>query len=245
MPVNPQTTSAMSVLRRIATRPQPDPDQQTCDMCAEPITDDHRHVVDIQSRQLMCTCRGCGLLFSADAAHQRYRAVPDRFLSFPDFELTEAEWDSLDIPVGLAFFFSSSVLGRMVAFYPGPAGVAESELGLAAWTDVLQANPELGVLSDDVEALLVRGADHDHQAQCFLVPIDACYELAGRLRSVWRGFDGGQDARAVIEDFFATVEARSKPMSRGLRQAQPAMRPEPGVRPEPAMRPEPVEGPLT
>ena len=249
MPVNPQAPSAMSVpprgggafsiLRRIATRPQPNPDQQTCDMCAEPITDDHRHVVDIQSRQLMCTCRGCGLLFTADAAHQRYRAVPDRFLSFPDFELTEAEWDSLDIPVGLAFFFSSSVLGRVVAFYPGPAGVAESELGLAAWTDVLKANPELGVLSDDVEALLVRGADYDHKAQCFLVPIDACYELAGRLRSVWRGFDGGQDARAVIEGFFATVEARSKPRSRGLRQAQPA------VRPEPAMRPEPVERPLT
>ena len=130
MPVNPQAPSAMSVpprgggalsvLRRIATRPQPNPDQQTCDMCAEPISDDHRHVVDIQSRQLMCTCRGCGLLFTADAAHQRYRAVPDRYLSFPDFELTEAEWDSLDIPVGLAFFFSSSVLGRVVAFYPGP-----------------------------------------------------------------------------------------------------------------------------
>ena len=98
-------------------------------MCAEPISDDHRHVVDIQSSQLMCTCRGCGLLFTAEAAHQRYRAVPDRYLSFPDFQLTEAGWDSLDIPVGLAFFFSSSVLGRVVAFYPGPAGVAESELG--------------------------------------------------------------------------------------------------------------------
>ncbi len=224
MPVNPQASSAssepprgagaLSVLRRIATRPPPEPDQQTCDMCAEPITDDHRHVVDIQSRQLMCTCRGCGLLFTANAANQRYRAVPDRFLSFPDFELTEAEWDSLDIPVGLAFFFSNSVLGRVVAFYPGPAGVAESELGLAAWTDVLKANPELGALSDDVEALLVRSPGHDHEAQCFLVPIDACYELAGRLRTVWRGFDGGQDARAVIEDFFATVAARSRAVGR-------------------------------
>jgi hypothetical protein len=157
----------------------------------------------------------------------------------------------------LAFFFSSSVLDRVVAFYPGPAGVTESELGLAAWTDVLTANPELDVLSDDVEALLVRAPDHDHEAQCFLVPIDACYELAGRLRTVWRGFDGGQDARAVIADFFANVKARSKPISRGLRQAQPAMRPEPAVRPEPAMRPEPavrpepamraepVEGPVT
>jgi hypothetical protein len=110
---------------------------------------------------------------------------------------------------------------------------------LAAWTDVLEANPELDVLSDDVEALLVRAPDLDHDAQCFLVPIDACYELAGRLRTVWRGFDGGQDARAVITDFFVTVEARSKTMSRGLRRAQPARRP------EPAMRPEPVEGPST
>ena len=46
-----------------------------------------------------------------------------------------------------------------MAFYPGPAGVAESELGLAAWTDVLDANPELGALSDDVEALLVRAPE--------------------------------------------------------------------------------------
>ncbi len=212
--VPPRGAAALSVLRRIATRPPPDPNSQTCDMCAEPITSDHRHVVDIQSRQLMCTCRGCGLLFTAEAAHQRYRAVPDRYLSFPDFDISEPGWDSLDIPVGLAFFFSSSVLGRVVAFYPGPAGVTESELGLAAWTDVLEANPELDVLSEDVEALLVRGPDRDHGAQCYLVPIDACYELAGRLRTVWRGFDGGQDARAVIEDFFATVAARSRAMKR-------------------------------
>ncbi len=50
--------------------------------------------------------------------------------------------------------------------------------------------------------------------QCFLVPIDACYELAGRLRQVWRGFDGGQDARAEIAGFFARVSARSRPRRR-------------------------------
>ena len=233
--VPPRGAGALSVLRRIATRPPPDPDLQTCDMCAEPITSDHPHVVDIQSRQLMCTCRGCGLLFTGESAHQRYRTVPERYLSFPDFELSEAGWESLDIPVGLAFFFSSSVLDRVVAFYPGPAGVTESELGLAAWTEVLEANPELDLISDDVEALLVRAPDHDQEAQCFLVPIDACYELAGRLRAVWRGFDGGQDARAVITDFFGTIDSRSKPISRGPRQA----------RREPAMRPEPVEGPVT
>jgi hypothetical protein len=214
VPVNPEAPNALSVLRRIANRPPPDPDQQTCDMCAEPITGDHPHIVDIQSRQLMCACRGCGLLFTAESVSQRYRAVPERYLSFPDFELSEAGWESLDIPVGLAFFFSSSVLDRVVAFYPGPAGVTESELGLTAWTEVLEANPELVVLSDDVEALLVRAPDHDHEPQCFLVPIDACYGLAGRLRTVWRGFDGGQDARAVITDFFASVAERSRAITR-------------------------------
>ena len=76
----------MSVLRRITTRPPPDPDLQTCDMCAEPIGDDHPHVVGIHSRQLMCVCRGCWLLFTAENADLRYKAVPNRYLSFPDFE---------------------------------------------------------------------------------------------------------------------------------------------------------------
>ena len=42
---DPGMNGAMSALRRITTRPPPDPDLQTCDMCAEPIGDDHPHVV--------------------------------------------------------------------------------------------------------------------------------------------------------------------------------------------------------
>ncbi len=47
-------------------------------------------------------------------------------------------------------------------------------------------------------------------ARCFVVPIDACYELVGRLRTVWRGFDGGQDAARAVDEFFGRVEARSR-----------------------------------
>jgi len=64
----------------------------------------------------------------------------------------------------------------------------------------------------DVEAVLVRTPGRGSgDLTCHLVPIDACYELVGQLRSVWRGFDGGQDARARIEEFFTMVAARSKP----------------------------------
>ncbi|MEN3263206.1 DUF5947 family protein [Pseudonocardia sp.] len=181
-------------------------------MCDAPIAEAHQHVVDLTSRSLMCTCRACYLLFTAEGAQLRYRAVPDRYLSFPDFQLGPGQWDQLEIPVGLAFFFHNSGQGRTVAFYPGPAGATESELPLDAWSSVLSENPQLSAMRPDVEALLVRTPGRGSgEVTCHLVPIDACYELVGQLRSVWRGFDGGQDARATIEAFFAKVAARSKP----------------------------------
>jgi hypothetical protein len=181
-------------------------------MCAEPIADAHQHVVNLESRALMCTCRGCYLLFTAEDAQLRYRAVPDRYLSFPDFSLGPGQWDSLEIPVGLAFLFRNSVQGRTVAFYPGPAGATESELPLEAWDSVLAANPRLGLLRPDVEALLVRAPERGRTGfTCHIVPIDACYELVGRLRQVWRGFDGGADAHEAMDAFFATVSQRSRP----------------------------------
>jgi len=202
----------LASLRRItSTRPEPVVGER-CEMCAEPITDAHQHVVNLESRLLMCTCRGCYLLFTAEQAELRYRAVPERYLSFPGFSLGAGEWDDLQIPVGLAFLFQNSVQDRTVAFYPGPAGATESELPLDAWVRIVDANPSLRHLRPDVEALLLRGPDRDHpRFTAHLVPIDACYALVGRLRSLWRGFDGGQQARAAIEDFFARVDRRSRP----------------------------------
>ena len=34
------------------------------------------------------------------------------------------------------------------------------------------------------------------------MPIDACYELVGQLRRLWRGFDGGQEAHDALDAFF-------------------------------------------
>ena len=134
----------------------------------------------------MCTCRGCYLLFTAEDAELRYRAVPDRYLSFPSFRLDARLFDELEIPVGLAFLFRNSVLGRVVAFYPGPAGATESELPLDAWTRIVEHNPELDVLRPDVEALLIRGFDRggstSRDAQRVLLPSGADRHLlrAGR-----------------------------------------------------------------
>jgi hypothetical protein len=199
----------LSVLARVrASRPAPS-DQERCEMCAADIGEQHQHVVDLVGRGLMCTCRPCYLLFTAEGAELRYRAVPDRYRSLPDFALFAGQWDELEIPVGLAFFFVNSVQARTVAFYPGPAGATESELPLGAWDRIVDANPVLGSLAPDVEALIVRMPDRSRSAaEAHLVPIDRCYELVGLLRTAWRGFDGGQEARALLDAFFADPTAR-------------------------------------
>ncbi|MGI8873920.1 MAG: DUF5947 family protein, partial [Egibacteraceae bacterium] len=112
------------------------------------------------------------------------------------------------IPVGIAFFFHNSALGHTVAFYPSPAGATESELPLGAWDDIVTANPNLAELVADVEAILVRA--HDNAFECFLVPIDACYELVGRVKLRWQGFSGGAEVWADLDEFFAGLRARSR-----------------------------------
>jgi hypothetical protein len=205
----------LAALRRVTqSRPQQDPGER-CEMCAVPIRSEHSHVVNLDSRGLMCTCRACYLLFTDETAALRYRAVPERYLSFDEFTLDARAWDELQIPVGLAFLFQNSVQQRTIAFYPGPAGATESELPLAAWQRIVQGNQELAVLRPDVEALLVRRDDHGGSGgTCHLVPIDVCYELVGRLRMLWRGFDGGQQAHQAMDAFFARVHQRSRPAPR-------------------------------
>ena len=203
----------LAVLQRIReSRPGPvEPAPERCELCAELIAEEHQHLVDLEARNLLCACRGCFLLFTSEGAGGgHFRAVGDRYRTFPDFQLSPEQWDSLQIPVGVAFFFLNSVLGRVAAFYPGPAGATESELALGAWAQVVAANPDLATLVPDVEAFLVRAAPARGGAECFIVPIDACYELVGQLRRLWRGFDGGREANAELEAFFERVRARAR-----------------------------------
>ena len=205
--------------------PKPRPGER-CEMCGEPIAEEHSHVVNIQTRALMCTCRGCYLLFTHDGAAQgRYRAVPDRYLYDPAFTLGDAQWDELQIPVSMAFFFVNSSLDRFVAFYPSPAGATESLLPLDTWGEIIAANPAFAAITPDVEALLLHrpvnganGADilpapdgaGGSAVECYLAPISACYELVGRVRLHWRGFSGGEEVWREIGAFFAGLREQSR-----------------------------------
>jgi hypothetical protein len=193
------------------SRPQP-PTEERCDLCGRPIPERHSHVVHVENRSLLCACRPCYLLFTAQgAAGGKYKAVPERYLDLGDRVVGPAQWDRLQVPVDLAFFFHNSSLGRAVAFYPSPAGATESLLSLETWEEIARANPRVAAVVPDVEALLI----WKRPAGCvaYVVPIDACYELVGIVRRSWRGFHGGEEAWRAIEAFFGTLAARSEPVS--------------------------------
>jgi hypothetical protein len=75
---------------------------------------------------------------------------------------------------------------------------------------MVEANPVLNSLQPDVEAFLVRTDPGGTGTECFIVPIDACYELVGQLRRLWRGFDGGRDAHEAMDTFFEKVRGRAR-----------------------------------
>jgi hypothetical protein len=187
------------------------PPREKCELCATEVAAEHSHVADLEQSTLICACRACYLLFThAQAGRGRYRAVPDRYLHDPARQLSVGEWDEFEIPVGLAFFLRSSQRGEVSAFYPSPAGATESTLNLQAWDRLSAAHPLLGAADADVEAVLICRTDSG--VEYFLVPVDACYELAGRMRLHWRGFDGGAEARQSIAEFLGQVRSRSRPL---------------------------------
>ncbi|GLW99230.1 DUF5947 family protein [Microtetraspora sp. NBRC 16547] len=185
-----------------------------CDLCGVPVADDHRHLIDLSSREIRCACRPCATLFDrAERGGQRYRAVPDRRWYLRGFALDDAAWDGLHIPVQMAFFFHDSSARRAVLHYPSLGGPVESPLARPTWARLEAANPVLGGLAPDVEALLVNrtGDARDH----WIVPIDDCYALVGLIRTRWKGLAGGPDVWREIGGFFTALRGRSRTVDAG------------------------------
>lgn len=203
---------ASSRLARLAQRTvDADAEQfeEHCEICNAPIPSAHRHLLELSSRELVCTCRPCSLLFDrGGSGNGRYKLVPERRLRLEDLVMNDEAWDGLRIPVDMAFFFHSSVAERVLAYYPGPMGPTESQLELSSWRELEQANPILTELEPDVEALLVNRARGAHGQ--WLVPLDECYGLVGLIRTWWRGLTGGSEVWCEIDRFFEQLDSRAR-----------------------------------
>jgi hypothetical protein len=189
---------SLQVLASLRRRARSQRAEERCDLCAAPVPANHRHLVEVTERQIACACESCSILFPAQAG-ARYREVPREGRPLHDFSLTDAQWDALMIPINIAFFLRNSAQGRVMAFYPSPAGAMESLLDLTAWNGIAGAL----ALQDDVEALVVNRLRPPHRY--YVLPIDHCYRLVGLIRTNWRGLSGGAEVWEQIDRFFGEV----------------------------------------
>jgi hypothetical protein len=189
-------------LRQLAKPQQPTGPEERCDLCGTTVPPDHRHMLNLYERQIVCTCESCWALRSGDP---EFRPTGTRTLWLEDFELPEEIWAQFRIPIGLAFFMHSSVTDCVVAMYPSPAGATESELHFETWGRLAELNPILKQLEPDAEALIVnRTADPPAFA---IAPIDRCYLLVGLVKAAWEGISGGAAVEHAIGGYFDELRA--------------------------------------
>ena len=202
-----QLVSGLRGLTRPRPASSPAPAQaaepaEHCDLCGTSVPGDHRHMLNLYERQIVCVCESCWALRSGDA---EFRPTGMRTLWLEDFQLPEEIWAQFRIPIGLAFFMHSSVTDCVVALYPSPAGATESELHFETWKRLADMNPVLRELEPDAEALIVnRTADPPMYA---IAPIDRCYMLVGLVKASWEGISGGAGVERAIESYFEELRA--------------------------------------
>ena len=200
---------ANSVLRQFVRKRT---STEQCDLCGASLPEYHQHLLDASTRQISCSCGPCAVLFCGqDGA--RYKRIPQRVRKLADFEMSDMQWESLMIPISLAFFYRDTASGKVIAMYPSPAGATESLLSLESWEEIVAQNPVLQRMEPDVEAFLANriGTASDY----FIVPIDECYRLVGLIRMHWKGLSGGPEVWKQIQQFFSGLQARcGKPRER-------------------------------
>jgi hypothetical protein len=196
-------SGTLASLRRYVRQPMA---REHCELCSLELAEEHAHLVDPASGRMACACDACALLFS-DRGDGKFRRVPRRVESLPDLRLTDGAWEALQLPVNLVFLLHSTRAGRVVAFYPSPAGATEAAVPPDAWEMLLEDNPRLRGLEPDVEALLVNRTGC--QSACFRVGVDECYKLVGIVRTHWRGMSGGTELWKEVGRYFDELRQRS------------------------------------
>lgn len=190
-------------LGRLA-RPAPVVEAEKCEVCGSSLSEDHRHLLELGERRILCACEPC---IAMRSGVDNYCPVGTRTLWLDDFDFPDELWAAFQLPIGLAFFLRSTGTNSVVALYPSPAGATESELHLESWEALVARNPILEQLDSDGEALVVnRMTDPPEHA---IVPIDECYRLVGLIKSNWTGISGGNAISDAVPLFFKHVRRKA------------------------------------
>lgn len=179
-------------------------ESELCEVCGSKIVEDHRHLLELEERRILCACEPC---IAMRSGVDNYCPVGTRTLWLDDIDFPDELWAAFQLPIGLAFFLKSSGTGTVVALYPSPAGATESELHLESWEALVARNPVLEQLDTDGEAFVVNRMTES--AEHAIVPIDECYRLVGLIKSNWTGISGGNAISDAVPLFFDHIRRKA------------------------------------
>jgi Zn finger protein HypA/HybF involved in hydrogenase expression len=86
----------LNSLRRFLQRPTV---RERCELCSAPLAAQHAHLLELTSRQLVCACDPCAILFDAQGAG-KYRRAPGDIRVPVAFRLSHETWQALDLRGG-------------------------------------------------------------------------------------------------------------------------------------------------
>jgi len=201
---NDPRQNAVASLQRFVRRPQTR--VEVCELCATALRAGHQHLLELDKRRVTCACDACVILFNGNA-RQRYKRIPRDVIRLNEFAMDDQEWESLLIPINLAYFVQNSDAGRVTAQYPSPGGAMESSLDLEYWNAIVERNPVLKEFEADVEALLVNRIGDS--PRYYRAPIDQCFRLVGIIRTRWHGLSGGSEVWKEIDSYFRQLDQLS------------------------------------
>jgi hypothetical protein len=197
-------TQAIMALKRLQMREMPEgpePIEANCDLCGTSMPEEHRHLLELEERSIVCVCESCWALRSGEP---QFIPTGSRVVWLDDITFPDELWARFRIPIGLAFFLKGEE--GIAAFYPSPAGATESELDLGVWDALTVLNPTLEDLERESEALIVdRLSD---PSRYVIAPTDEAYKLVGLVKANWQGISGGPGVEKAVSGFFEELQGR-------------------------------------
>ena len=207
----PRPGQAVSALRRLQMREMPDgpePLEASCDLCGTSMPEDHRHLLQLDERRIVCVVRG--------AAGPCARATPSTCpparasCGSRTSRCRDELWARFRIPIGLAFFLRGRG-GGVVALYPSPAGATESRARPRVVGRARALNPVLESSSRG------RGADRGPHGGAAAVRDRSdrqAYRLVGLIKANWQGISGGPAVEQAVDGFFEELGERVSAVER-------------------------------
>jgi hypothetical protein len=192
-------------LRRLQMRQMPEglaPLEANCDLCGTSMPEEHRHLLHLDDRRIVCACESCWALRSGDT---EYRPTGSRVVWLEDLDMPEELWARFRIPIGLAFFLLGD--DGVAAFYPSPVGATEAEIDPEAWAELGERNAAVRGLETHAETLILDRMGE--RGRAVIAPTDEAYRLVGLIKLHWEGISGGAAVGEAVDGFFAELRERA------------------------------------